>query len=156
MVNEKEIKEQKLIVNNAIKHWICQETGEIIEATEIMKPIGRQGFMITYLESIINLIEVLGNRKMHIVKYILTEMDKNNNTLLTTTRELSEKTKTSTRTVVETLKILENAQIIQRRLGAIMINPNLLHRGREAKERALVTRFFEFDNNKKPDPLSSN
>lgn len=127
--------------------WVNQRTGEVIETTEIMKPISRQGFMITYLTEIIKLIDELGNKKMQIVKYILENMDKSSNSMFCTVRELSEWTKTSKQTVQDTLKILERAGIIQRRTGGLMVNPKLIHRGSNTKEKALLTRFYEFVGN---------
>lgn len=137
---------QKTVVKNNVDEWVNTRTGEILQATEILKPIGRQGFMITYITEIINLLDTLGTKKMKIVKYLLQEMEKSNNTLLATTREIAEKTETSTKTVTETLKLLENTEIIQRRVGAIMINPRLIHRGGNSKEKALLTRFYDFNN----------
>src|SRR5690625_6097195 len=45
----------------------------------------------------------------------LENMDKSTNTMIITTRELAIKSKTSRQTVIETLKILEEAQIIARK-----------------------------------------
>lgn len=139
-----EIKESNKIIHKGIERWQNMETGEIIEATEIIKKVERNGFMITYLSAIINLIDSLGNKKMQVVKYILKHMEKSNNTLIITTNELSEKTKVSKPIVIETLKTLENAGIIKRRIGAIMIHSDLIHRGSSNKEKALLTRFEEF------------
>ena len=140
----KEIKQGGTVIKSNLTTWVCQETGEVITAAEILRPVGRQGFVIAYLSTIIEMIETLGNKKMQVVKHILRDMDKGTNTYLTSTRELAVKTGVSTKTVTETLKLLENAKIITRRLGAIMVNPLLLHQGREAKERALLTRFYSF------------
>jgi Transcriptional regulators containing a DNA-binding HTH domain and an aminotransferase domain (MocR family) and their eukaryotic orthologs len=143
MSKTKEIKKDT-ILKHENDTWVNQRTGEVIETVEIMKPINRQGFMITYLETIIDLIETIGNKKMQIIRHILSNMDKSTNTYLTSTRELAEKTGSSTRTITETLKLLEEKSIIQRRLGAIMINPKLVHRGSNNKEKALITRFYDF------------
>ena len=141
--SKKQVKHD-VIIKNQVDTWVNQRTGEVLETTEILKPISRQGFMITYLAEIIRLIDTLGNRKMMVVKYILENMDKSSNTMFCTTRELAEKTKTSTQTVTNTLKVLEEAQIIQRRLGGLMVNPKLIHRGSNNKEKALLTRFYDF------------
>ena len=125
--------------------WVCQQTGEIVEAAEILKPIGRRGFMITYLETLIDMIEVMGSARMKVVKYILANMDTSSNTLIATTREIADKLGTSTKTVTESLKLMENCKLITRRTGIIMINPKLLHKGNENKERALLTRFYQFE-----------
>lgn len=138
------IKKESKIIHNGLKRYKDLDTGEIIEASEVIKKVERNGFMITYLSAIINLIDSLGNKKMQIVKYILKHMEKSNNTLIITTKELSEKIGVSTKTVVDTLKILENAGIIKRRTGAIMIHSDLIHRGSSYKEKALLTRFEEF------------
>ncbi|MEM5678954.1 replication/maintenance protein RepL [Bacillus paranthracis] len=75
---------------------------------------------------------------MQVVKYILENMDKSTNTLIITTRELTEKSKVSRQTVIDTLKTLEQAQIITRRTGAIMIHPSLVHRGKDTKRNTYL------------------
>ena len=56
---------------------------------------------------------------MEVVKYILKNMEKSNDTLIITTGELAEKSWVSKPMVIETLKILEYVGIIKRRTGAI-------------------------------------
>lgn len=127
--------------------WVNQETGEIREFDEFEKPIGRnQPFMITYLAEIINLIDTLGNKKMQVVKYILNNMNKSDNSLIITTRELSEKSKVGFNTVIETLKILDNAGIIERRTGAIMISPKLMNNKKADGEASLMIKYRNFSN----------
>lgn len=144
MSKDKEIKKESTVLHSGLSRWQNLDTGEILEATEVIKKVGRTGFMITYLSAIINLIETLGNKKMQVVKYILANMEKSNNTIIITTRELADKSNTSIQTVTETLKILEKANIIKRRTGAIMVHSDLVHRGSGEKEKALITRFQEF------------
>lgn len=123
-------------------------TGEIVEqraVDEFERPIGRhEHFMITYLAEIISLIDSLGNQKMKVVKYILKEMEKSNNTLLITTRELSRRSGVGFNTVIETLKILDNAGIIQRKTGAIMVNPRLMNNKRASGEAAMLVKYRQF------------
>lgn len=128
--------------------WVCEETGEIQEVNEFEKPVGRtERFMITYLAEIINLIDNLGNKKMQVVKYILKNMSKADNTLIITTRELAEKTKVSKPVVLETLNILEKAGIIQRRTGAIMVSPKLMNNKRANAEAVMMVKFRQFSDN---------
>lgn len=138
------------VIYNGKRRLQDLDTGEIFEVDDIVKKTPRNGFMITYLTAIVQLIDSLGNKKMQVVKYILENMDKSTNTLIITTRELSEKSQVSIKTVVETLKTLEQAQIITRRTGAIMIHPSLIHRGKDTKEKYLLARFQDFNNNKSP------
>lgn len=119
--------------------------GEIIPVDVIVKEIPRTGFSITYLSTIINLIDNIGNKKMQVVKYILSHMDSNNK-LSETVREISVGSGCSLQTVHDTLKILEECQIIARKTGTVMLTPKLVHKGNSKRERFLLTKFFEIKN----------
>lgn len=119
-------------------------TGEIKEVDEFETKVNRSGFMITYMSAIINLIDKLGTKKMQVMKYIFENMSKTENTLIITTDELAKKSKVSKPVVIETLKILEDANLIRRKTGAIILHPRLMHRGDEFKERYLLTKFETF------------
>ncbi|MFU0831316.1 replication/maintenance protein RepL, partial [Staphylococcus warneri] len=68
-----------------------------------------------------------------------------NNTMIATVREIAEGTNTSTKTVNTTLKILEEGNIIKRRTGALMLNPELLMRGDDHKQKYLLLEFGSFE-----------
>lgn len=128
--------------------WINQKTGEVREIDAFEREVGRkEAFMITYLGEIINMIETLGNKKMQVVKYILQNMCKTNNTLIITTRELAEKCDVSLQTATDTLKLLETAGIIERRTGAIMVSPKLVNNWRGGKEATMMIKYKEFSGN---------
>lgn len=128
--------------------WINQETGEVREIDAFEREVGRkEAFMITYLGEIINMIETLGNKKMQVVKYILQNMCKTNNTLIITTRELAERCDVSLQTATDTLKLLETAGIIERRTGAIMVSPKLVNNWRGGKEATMMIKYKEFSGN---------
>lgn len=133
-----------------------QPTGEVKEVDEFETPLdtSRNGFMITYLGAVVSLIDKLGTKKMQVVKYILENMSKSENTLIITTTELAVKAKVSKPVVLETLQILEEAKLISRRTGAIMLSAKLMHRGNEGKERYLMTKFTEFAPEKQPKQMS--
>lgn len=137
------------VLYSGVSKWRNIDTGEIIEANEVVKKTDRNGFMITYLTAIINLIDTLGNKKMQVVKYILRNMDKSTNTLIITVRELAKKSGVSLQTASETLLLLEEANIIARKTGVIMIHSSLVHRGNKQKEALLLTRFQEIKNSNK-------
>lgn len=124
--------------------------GNIIEVKEVdifERPVdGRANFMITYLSEVVNLIDTLGNKKMQVVKYILKEMEKSNNILVITSRELSQKCNVSLQTVTDTLKLLEGANLIQRRVGSIMLKPRLMNNRSAKKEATMMTKYYQFDN----------
>lgn len=127
---------------------IDPNTGEVIgdirQVDVVVREVPRVGFAITYLSSIINLIDSIGNRKMQVVKYVLQHMD-SNNVLLQTVREIAAGCNCSVQTVNDTLKLLENAGIIARRTGAVMLSPRLVHKGNAKKERYLMAKFVELN-----------
>lgn len=146
MINNKKIS-KKIETETSFKgvsRWVNQDTGEIIETADIHKKVSRNGFMITYLSQFIELMDIIGTKKLQVVKYILENMEKSNNTLIITTIELADKTNTSRQTVSDTLKLLEESGLIERRTGAIMINPKLIHQGTNQKEKYLLTKFEAF------------
>lgn len=125
---------------------INPETGEIIGDVKtvdvVVREVSRAGFSITYLATIINMIDNIGNKKMQVVKYILQKMDSNNK-LSETVREIAAGSKCSLQTVNDTLKVLEECGIIARKTGTVMLSPKLLHKGNAARERFLMTKFYE-------------
>lgn len=137
-----QVKEQKLLQE------INPDTGELIGEVHrvdvVVKEVPRIGFAITYLSSIISLIDSVGNKKMQVVKYILRNMD-SNNILTQTVREVAKGSGCSVQTVNDTLKMLEQADIIARKTGVIMLSPKLVHKGNVKKERYLMAKFVEID-----------
>src|SRR5699024_12433431 len=103
-----ERKESEVIYNGSSR-WKNLDTGEIIEANDVIKKTSRNGFMITYLTAIIQLIDNIGNRKMKVVKYILENMEKSNNTLIIKTTELEKKSKVTHQIVLDNLYIMEES-----------------------------------------------
>lgn len=124
--------------------WINERTGETIEADQIIKKVPRNGFEITYLAYFIDLFDKLGGKKYVVFKYILSNKSADN-TLIITHRELAKKCDVSINTVTETLKLLRDAELITQRTGAIMLHPQLAHRGSDKKEAYLLQKFVGFD-----------
>ena len=116
--------------------------GEVITADSVIKEIPRVGFEITYLSTIIGMIDSIGNKKMQVVKYLLKQRDSNNK-ISETIREIAAGSKCSIQTVNETLKILEQCGVIARKTGTVMLSPKLLHKGNAARERYLMLKFAE-------------
>lgn len=129
------------------EYWLrVDENGNVVDnevkrVDVVIKEVPRTGFAITYLSTIVNMIEAIGNRKMKVVKYILQNMDSNNK-LSETVREISERSGVSLQTVNDTLKMLESVGIIARKTGTVMLSPKLVHKGNAARERMLLTKFY--------------
>ena len=134
--------------------WVNQKTGEVktnltaeIDASDFKET--RPNFMICVLSYILKLTDLVGNKKMQVVNYILNNMSKKgdySNTLLITQRELAKKSDVSLQTVSVTLKELEKANIIKKRTGAIMLHPDLAMVGDGGKRKGLLIQFKNFGN----------
>lgn len=123
--------------------YVAKNGENVIDADDIVKKIPRNGFEITYLTYLFDLFDKLGGRKYQVLKYILQNKS-TDNTLIITTRELAKKCNVSTKTVIETLHILRDANLIETRTGAIMLNPKIAHRGSDGTERYLLQKFAVF------------
>lgn len=116
----------------------------VIETDDVARKVQRNGFEITYLSYVFDLFDKLGGKKYNVVRYIMQHKS-TDNTLIITMRELAEKSGVSYRTAVEAVRILKDAQLVQTRTGAIMLNPKLAHRGDKGKEAYLLQKFSVFD-----------
>lgn len=141
------------------EYWLrCDENGnlkdgEIKKVDVVIREVPRTGFAITYLSTIIQMIESVGNKKMQVVKYILSKMDSTNK-LIETVREIAKGSGCSFQTVNETLKLLENCGIVARKTGCVMLSPKLVHKGNAQRERILMTKFLEIkDGTKEPETI---
>lgn len=144
-------KQPNIIQLKESEYWLrCDENGNLIDkevkAVDILvKEVPRTGFAITYLSTIINMIDSIGNKKMQVVKYILQNMDSNNK-LSETVREISAGCGASLQTVQETLKLLEECGIVARKTGTVMLSPKLAHKGNARREKFLMTKFIQINN----------
>lgn len=151
MEDKKAVGKKTIVQLKEQEYWLrCDKDGAIIDGEiktvdVVIKEIPRTGFAITYLSSIVQMIESIGNKKMQVVKYILAHMDSNNK-LSETVREISKGSGCSLQTVNETLKVLADCGIIARKTGTVMLSPKLIHKGNAKRERYLMTKFFEVQN----------
>ena len=130
------------------------KTGEIIEVDFLLKDIevdfllkdikkSRSDFEITYLNNLFNLFDALGGKRYALIKYIIENRNCQNQ-LFVTVEELAQLTKISRPKVIETLTLLKKYNLIERRTGAIMLNPKLINRGSVCNERYLLQKFTSF------------
>jgi DNA-binding transcriptional regulator YhcF (GntR family) len=122
----------------------------VIITDDIVRKIPRNGFEITYLTYLFDMFDKLAGKKYAVVKYIL-ENKSRDNTLIITTRELAKKSGVGLNTVVTTLKLLKEANLIQTRNGAIMLSPKIAHRGTNKTEKYLLQKFEAFSDEIDPE-----
>jgi len=106
-------------------------------------------FLKTHKKEFRQLLQLIGSKKAIVIDTIVNQIKTTDNTCITTVGKLAENSKVSNKTVVETLKELENGGLIARKTGAIMVNPRLLCYGKEPKIKQLEGIFYSEEWQKK-------
>lgn len=125
--------------------YVNEDTGEILEVDKLYRKQVQGNFVKAYIKGLIMMLDVVGGGKAKVVNYLLDNLRLSDNKLIATTRDIAKQTKTSPTTVTDTLKALENGNVIKRRTGVIMLNPEILIRGDDDKHRHLLIEFEDFD-----------
>lgn len=129
---------------------LLSETGEVrivgepIIAPVITTKVPRGKFEIVYTSDLYEIVDKLGNQKMQVLKYLLENKD-NNNCLNMTNTQLANAIGCSRPTVIETIKIMTDAQLLRRENSLIMISPNLMIKGNQAREAYLMRKYEAMD-----------
>lgn len=129
---------------------LLRETGEVrpigspIIAPTITQKVPRGKFEITYTAELFNILKELGNKKIEILSYMLDHKD-GNNSLNMSNSEIAKVTNSSRTTVVETMTILKNANLVTRKGTVLMINPNLMVKGNQLREAWLMRKYEEIN-----------
>ena len=127
--------------------YINQKTGEINEMQVIDIEERDANFHKIWLKHILTSIDLIGNQKMKLAFWILDNMDSENQ-LIMSQREMARKNEISTKTVTQTLKILMEANFLQKinNSGAYRVNPNVLWKGGKS---ARMNVLFKYHQNEK-------
>lgn len=94
---------------------------------------------------ILRLFDSIGGQKMKVIKFILENMSKNDNTLKCTRREIAKLVPASRNTVDATIKLLAQADLIKYKRGLIMISPRFMNNWQAQKEANMLVQFKEFN-----------
>lgn len=71
-------------------------------------------------------LNIVGNVKTKILSYLLKNTTATNNMIIKTQKEVAKELDVSRVSVNQTIKILENANILRKKTGVIIINPDIL------------------------------
>jgi len=117
-------------------------TGEPIIAPTITEKVPRGKFEIVYMAELLDLMQKLGNKKIKVLQYLLEKKDGYNQINATNVR-IAKETNVSRQTVVDTLKILKDANLARRDGTVLMLSPNLAVKGNVSREAYLMRRYEE-------------
>lgn len=126
-----------------------QTTGEIVPLsgllTEdmIVNKIGRApkgGFEIVRVPKECEAWECVAGERGKVIAFLIENRNINNE-LRMTTREISEKTGVSARTIGRILDSLEEAELAVQGVRSVIINPNWIHKGDNFREAAMYAEF---------------
>jgi hypothetical protein len=131
------------------KELVDPNTGEIYPCNVIAQDVqGRRNFYIMYMYNLMKLFDILGGQKYKLLEFIIDNMDSEQK-LVMTIKEISQKSHISRQTVIDTLKILEQNNLIVRKTGCIMLNPKLFNNKSTSGEQSLLIKYNQIkkDNN---------
>ena len=143
----KTIKKQQII---GTETYINRETGEIIEANVIQKNVEADyGFFKVWLLDLMNILELVGTKKMRVVNYIFENLKGAENLFIATHEEIAKKLKISRPVVSQTFKILLDANLlVKKQNGVYMINPDIIARVNNPKRMSLLIKYNEIKTEK--------
>lgn len=123
--------------------WINKETGEERAFYTTTKDIAvNANFWKIWMVDLLAVIDELGKGKIKVMKHILSNLSPYDNTFSSTIEEICIATKSSSKTVVSAIKLLEEADfLVQVRQSYYRINPNLVVKGRESHQRGIMVKY---------------
>jgi len=138
------MKEKSFMIKGR-KNLIDSDTGEVLESTIIVKNVKKDfNFHKIWLQDLINIIEMLGSKKIKIVNYILNKMSNTDNIVYFTQRQLSKDLNISLPTINDTIKtLLESNFMVKKQNGVYQINPDIIIKGTNDKRTNLLIQYKE-------------
>lgn len=128
--------------------YINQQTGEIQEMEVIdIQESTDANFHKIWIAHIINALDLIGGKKVKVLNYLLDSMNKEN-LIVGTQRAIAEKSDTSTFTVSQTMRALQDADIIaQVQAGVYRLNPNVIFKGYRSSRMNVLYKYSSERNN---------
>ena len=83
-----------------------------------------------WLGHLLDALEMVGNKKMLVVSWLLENRDKKTNEVIATQQEVMQSTGLSKKTISETFKVLQEAEVLSKiRNGRWQLSPNFIWQG---------------------------
>ena len=129
------------------KKFIDEDTGEVVETIIIEKNVRQDyNFFKVWLLDLLNILEVVGTKKMKVVNYIFENLNTQENLFIGTHEEISEKLGISRPVVSQTFKLLVDAGLmIKKQNGVYMLNPDIVVKGKTGKRINLLVKYKDIE-----------
>jgi DNA-binding transcriptional regulator YhcF (GntR family) len=140
------------------KQFLNPETNELEDFNVISQEEQDFNFDKLWIMQILLAIEEFGSQKMKLIMHLFSTRDRGNNTVLKTVRELAAETGINKNTINTTLEILKRNKIIKRKIGVIIINPDVIFKGGHNKRMNVLIQYRAISQNEqeeKPKQLNS-
>ena len=93
-------------ISSKVETWINQETGEVRQVQEIEVKATDKGFDKVWLGMILAVLEIIGSKKIDVIKYLLENRSRTENTVTVSQHKIAKDVGVSVQTVNETMKKL--------------------------------------------------
>jgi hypothetical protein len=123
------------------QEYLNTTTGQVEEFQVVEIEERDANFQKIWLGHILSAIDEISNAKMKLLFFLLQEAVKLDNIIPLTTDEISQQSGVSKATVVRTLQILEKHNIVKRKTGVVMLNPNVMFRGGYGKRMNVLMKY---------------
>lgn len=134
---------------------VDQDSGEIIDAQVVLKTVGDAGFHKIWLHEILDLVDEVGNAKMQVLLWVLSQADAQNR-VFATQKEIAEATNTSLKTVQRLMSSLAAANVITEvRRSVWRLNPSVIFKGDHNKRMAVLVKYRDEADANEPTPNTS-
>jgi predicted transcriptional regulator len=142
------VKQQRIV---GTEKFLNARTGEVCEMEVVEKVVNDYNFHKVWLMDLLGILDLIGTQKIKVLEFLFSEMRNSDNTVSVTYRYIAEKTGISYRTVADTMKTLQEANLIQRvRTGLYMFNPSIVVKGNGDKRRNLVIKYITEEEARQP------
>lgn len=116
-------------------------TGELIEAQTITKTVGDVGFHKIWLGEILELVDEVGNAKMRVLMWLLSNADAQNR-IMATKREIAEACDVGTASVQRLMTALKAANVITEvRRSVWRLNPSVIFKGDHNRRMNVLIKY---------------
>lgn len=142
-VTKKSTKSKQVSIGK--QEYINQKTGEVETFNVVSEKDVDFNFEKIWLSQLLDAIDVIGNKKMQVMKWLLANKNSENQ-IIGTQRQISKDCGVSYPIVNETLKSLEQAKAMKKvQSGVYFLNPEFMFKGSNAKRMNILLKYEKVD-----------